>query len=70
MKSKKRARTFCMVDPNYSPSGETFRELTLPGGQRVRMLNRQLFESAIQAADEKMRELLCADRAARKKWTF
>jgi uncharacterized membrane protein len=58
--------TFCLVDSGNIPISETFRELTLPGGQRIHILNRQIFKAAIRAADDKLRELLRADRAARK----
>jgi hypothetical protein len=67
MKPKKFRKTLYMVDCSNVPSGETFRELTLPGGQTVHIMNREIFQSAIHAADEKLRELLREDRAARRK---
>ena len=67
MKANKSRDTFCMVNPDYDPSGRTFRDLTLPDGRRVRMLNRALFESGLRAANKRLRELLREDRAARTK---
>jgi hypothetical protein len=52
---KHTGKTHYSVSAGASGGNKVFRDVRLPGGDRVRVMDRQVFESALRAASEKFR---------------